>query len=95
MPDGFRSLNEILNNDEGFQSLREVIKASDVVTDFKFIFPDLIKVADAVKVDKGKLILRVQNSIWRSELRFREKSIVEKINEFYKEPRVRGIKFIL
>lgn len=95
MPDGFRSLNDIINNDEGFATLRSIIKASDVVADFKFIFPELAKVADAVKIDKGKLILKVQNSIWRSELRFREKGIVDKINEFYKEPRIKGIKFIL
>ena len=45
------------------------------------------------EVDKMFLKLKVENAVWRSELKFREREIVEKINNFYKEERIKGIKF--
>ena len=60
---------------------------------FLEIFPDLVKVAKALKVDKKTLFLKVENSVWRSELKFSESVIIEKINTFFKEERIKYIKF--
>lgn len=94
MHNGFTSLKEVFNKEPGFENLRKVVKQSDVVNDFMEIFPELTKVAEAVKVDKKALCLRVENAAWRSELKHREKQIIEKVNKFYKEERIRFVRFV-
>jgi hypothetical protein len=94
MPEGFRSLEEIFEHDPELQKIRNSVKQYDVVDYFSKIFPDLGRVARAVKTDKNILFLRVENSVWRSELRLKEKLIVENINKYFKEERIKGIKFI-
>ena len=39
-------------------------------------------------------MLKVENPSWRSELKFKETEIIEKINQFYKEERITQIRFI-
>ena len=94
MHDDFRSLAEIFENDPELGNVRRTVKQYDLVDDFTKIFPDLVKVAKAVKTEKMMLFLRVENSVWRSELRFMEKIIVEKVNTYFKEERIRGVKFV-
>jgi len=93
MPDGFKSLGDVFRKEPAFKNLRDVVKSSDVINDFYKIFPDLEKIAIAKKVVKKVLKLRVENPTWRSEMKFREKEIIEKINKFYNEERVNQIRF--
>ncbi|HKJ81965.1 MAG TPA: DUF721 domain-containing protein [Ignavibacteriaceae bacterium] len=94
MHNGFASLKEIFDAEPGFENLRRVVKQSDVVNDFGKILPELKKVATAVKVEKKALCLRVENPAWRSELKFRENEIIEKVNNFYKEKRIMFVRFV-
>jgi len=93
MPDGFRSLKDVFSTEPQLINVRRIVKASDVVIDFDKIFPRLKKIAVPQKVDKMFLKLKVSNSVWRSELKFKEREIVERINKFYNEERIKGIKF--
>ena len=93
MPDDFKSLGEVFRREPAFKNLREVVKSSDVVNDFYKIFPDFEKIAAPIKVVKKVLRLRVENSTWRSEMKFREKEIIERINKFYSEKRINQIRF--
>ncbi len=93
MPDNFKSLGDVFRKEPAFKNLREVVKSSDVINDFYKIFPDYERVASPIKVDKKVLKLRVENSTWRSEMKFREKEIVEKINKYYNEERIKQIRF--
>jgi hypothetical protein len=93
MPDGFKSLKEVYRRDPQLRNVRKIVKSSEVVLDFYKIFPDLEKVAKPQKVDKMFLKIRVENAVWRSELKFRELEIVNKINDYYSEERIKGIKF--
>jgi hypothetical protein len=93
MHDGFKSLKEIFTKENGLYKVRNIVKSSDVVIDFYKVFPDLKKVAIPKKVDKMFLKLKVENAVWRSELKFKEREIVDKINNFYNEERIKGIKF--
>lgn len=93
MHNNFRSLKEVFITDPNLKNVRKIVKASDVVNDFNKIFPKLSKIAVPLKVDKLFLKLKVENAVWRSELKFKEKEIVEKINKFYNEERIKGIKF--
>ena len=93
MPNSFKSLKEVYKSEPLLNNVRRVVKSSEVVLDFYKIFPDLEKVAKPQKVDKMFLKMRVENAVWRSELKFRELEIVNKINDYYSEERIKGIKF--
>ena len=93
MPDGFKSLKEVYRNEPQLRNVRKVVKSSEVILDFYKIFPDLEKVARPQKVDKMFLKLKVENAVWRSELKFKEQEIINKINKYYNEERIKGIKF--
>jgi hypothetical protein len=91
---GFSSFKDILKNEPGLNNVRRVISQSDVVLEFSNIFPDLSKVAAAVKVERKMLYLKVENPAWRNELRFKESFIVKKINDFFGEARINQVKFL-
>ena len=93
MPDSFKSLGDVFIREPAFKNLREVVKSSDVVNDFNKIFPDFKKIATAQKVIKKVLKLLVENSTLRSEMKFKEKEIIERINKFYNEERIKQIRF--
>lgn len=94
MPDGFFRLKEIIKTDPGLAGIRKILKQADVPADFYKIFPDLKKIAKAVKVEKKTLFLKVENAAWRSELKFKEQLIVDKVNEHYKEERIKYVRFV-
>jgi len=93
MPDSFKSLGEVFRSEPPLNNIRRIVKSSEVVLDFYKIFPDLEKVVKPQKVDKMFLKIRVENAVWRSELKFREMEIVKRINNYYNEERIKGIKF--
>ncbi len=94
MPKGFKSLDEIINKDPALSRIRKIINEADVVGDFGILFPELQKIAKAVKAEKKTLTLRVENAAWRNELKFKEKLLIEKINNHYKEERILRVKFL-
>ncbi|MCX6150429.1 MAG: DUF721 domain-containing protein [Ignavibacteriales bacterium] len=90
----FRSINEVFKKDEALANIRIFVKQSDIVSLFGSLFPDLKNIASAVKLEKEILFLRVENSVWRSELKFHQKIIVERINDHYGEIVVKSVKFL-
>jgi Dna[CI] antecedent, DciA len=94
MHEGFISLREAFEQEPALSKLRNSIKDFDVITNFYEIFQDLEKIVVPVKVKNSTLFLRVENSVWRSELKFKEQIIIEKINTFVKEERIKKIKFV-
>ncbi len=94
MSSGFKSLDEIINKEPAFKGLRKIIQEADVVDDFSSLFPELQKIAKAVKVEKKTLVLRVENAAWRNELKFKEKLLIEKLNKHYNEERISQVKFL-
>jgi hypothetical protein len=94
MHSGFMSLSEVFNSDPALAKVRNIVKESDVTVEFNKIFPDLNKVTEAVRVEKMVLILKVENAAWRSELKFKENVIVDKINKYFNETRINRVKFV-
>jgi hypothetical protein len=92
MSDGFISISEIISKEPSLEKLRKVIKQYDVITGFHKIFPDLKNVAIPIKITKKVLYIKVQNAAWRSELKFNQQTIIEKINTFYKEEIIKAIR---
>ncbi|MBZ0199425.1 MAG: DUF721 domain-containing protein, partial [Ignavibacteriaceae bacterium] len=84
----------IINKDPVFANLRNIMQQSDVVIEFKKIFPDLVKVTTAVKVEKKTIYLRAENAAWRSELKYREKEIIDKINIYFDDERIKAVRFV-
>lgn len=94
MYDGFRSLKNIVDASPELESIKKAIKESDVISQFFQIFPELEKVVVPVKVEKKILKMKVENAAWRSEIKFNEKSFVDKINLHFKDHRVNQIRFV-
>lgn len=93
MPDNFKSFAELFKADPGLAPVRKIIKQSDVVIEFFKVFPEMKKVVRPLKVVKKVLFINVENSILRSELKFKESLMVEKINKYFNEEVVQGIRF--
>jgi len=94
MPKKIVSLGEVLNTDENFAIIMTKVREYNVVDKFPEIFPELTKIAQAIKVNNSVLFLHVENSVWRSELKLREKLILKKINTHINELKIKSIKFI-
>jgi len=94
MSSSFKSLKEIFIREKSLKPIREIVDSSDVVVKFSEIFPNLEKVVMPLSCEKKILKLKVENPAWRSELRFMEAEMIEKINMFFNEQRINQIKFI-
>ena len=51
-------------------------------------------VTEAVKIEKGVLIVRVQNGPWRNELNLLKNDVIEKLNVALGEKLVKEIRFV-
>ncbi len=94
MHDGFNSLSDIIDQNPGLSGLRKVLKQSEVVNSFYEIFPEFQKIVTAVKVEKKTMYLSAESSAWKSELKFKDQLIIEKINNHFHEERVKWIRFV-
>jgi Dna[CI] antecedent, DciA len=94
MPNGFISLADAIEKEPSLNSLKKSIKDFDVIAKFYEIFNDLEKIAEPVKIQNKTLFLRVENSVWRSEIKFKEQAIVAKINNYLKSSVINKIKFV-
>src|SRR3989339_177417 len=90
----FRTIDDVLNKEAEFSSLRESLGNYNIVDEFEKIFPELKPIAKAVKVEKQILFLRVENSVWKSELNLRKNLIAEKINKHFNGQVIKTLKFL-
>ncbi|MFA7227786.1 MAG: DUF721 domain-containing protein [Melioribacteraceae bacterium] len=90
----FKTIEDVLNSENEFINLRESLKNYDIVNNFEKIFPELKLIAHPVKVEKQVLFLRVENSVWKSELNFRKNLIAEKINKHFNKQVIKSIRFL-
>jgi hypothetical protein len=94
MPDNFRSISDVLHKEKEFSRIVAKAKEEEIVTKFKEIFPELNKIAKAIKFNRKVLYLRVENSVWRSELNLKQSAIISKIEKQFNNTVVDRIKFI-
>ena len=87
-------LSEIINNTKSFEKLRNSVDGYRVVDKFYDVFPELKKVAEAKRFDGRTLFIRVENSVWRSELNINKETMIKKINKYINKEIIKNIKFI-
>jgi len=94
MHDKFISIKEALNTNPGLTSVRNSLKQSEVIEKFFSVFPEMEKVVKPVNVIKKTLLLSVESSVLKSELKFNQAIMIEKINKYFNEERVKSIRFV-
>lgn len=90
----FKSISDVIKKSREFNPLREAVLRERIIEEFYNIFPELKTIAEPVKVHKDKLILKVENSVWKSELNFRKTIITKKINKYIGSEIINSIRFI-
>ena len=94
MPKKIKSVGEVIKDENSFVKFRKVAEEYKIVESYKEVFPELTKISKAVKVERETLFLKVENSVWRSELNLKQKIMTEKINNYFGEKVIRTIRFI-
>lgn len=94
MLDSFRSVKDIILKEPGLSGLKTDIINSETILEFTKIFPDLEQIVKPIKIENKTLFLKVENSVWRSELNLQNKSLIEKLNSHFKEERIKAIRFL-
>ncbi|MBN1638564.1 MAG: DUF721 domain-containing protein [Ignavibacteriales bacterium] len=90
----YKSIAEVFQKEKEFKKFREILKENEILEAFGILFPDLKKIAKPIKIEKNNLFLRVENSVWRSELHLKQKMIIEKVNEHFNKIIIKSIKFV-
>lgn len=90
----FKTITDVIEKEKDFEKLRERLKDHYVIEDFDKIFPELKKIAQAVRVHKLVLYLKVENSVWKSELNLSKTILIEKVNKYFNETIIKSIKFL-
>ncbi len=90
----FRVISDILFNEKEFRQIVVKAKEQEVVERFSEIFPELKTIAKAIKFSNNVLYLRVENSVWRSELNLKQTALINKINMNIKDVSIDKLKFI-
>lgn len=94
MPDNFRSISDVLFKEREFSKIVAKAKEEEIVTKFSEIFPELNAIAKAIKFNRNILFLRVENSVWRSELNLKQQAMISKIKKQFSNIHIEKIKFI-
>jgi len=94
MHNKIKTVGEIFKSDKAFDKVRQTALENDIVQNFSQIFPDLKMVVEAQKISKGSLYLKVESSVWKSELNLRKHLIIERINGSFGEDIIKRIKFV-
>jgi hypothetical protein len=93
MPSGFKSLKDVFDREPELKTIRNILREGEIENDFHKIFPELKKIVASVKSGKNTLIIKVDNPAWRQELKLKEENIINKINSFYNEKRIKQLRF--
>ncbi len=87
------SVGEIIAASPLLKKVHELILNGEVIENFFVIFPGLLGKATPAKFEKKILYINVDYSVLKGELKFHDTEIVKKINEYFKEERVKKVRF--
>lgn len=87
------TIGEIIAREPSLKKVHELLLNAEVIEKFYDIFPGLRGQATPAKLEKKVLYITVDNSVLKGELKFHDAEIVEKINSFFQEERIKKIRF--
>jgi len=87
------SIGEIISREPSLKKVQELLLNGEVIEKFYEIFPGLRGIATPAKMEKKVLYITVDYSVLKGELKFHDAEIVEKINSFFNEERIKKIRF--
>ena len=94
MQNKFVSLKQLLQNFIGQPDFKKSNILSQLRKNWRLFVSNLAaEHTQPYKIDKKKLYVSTDNSIWITELRFQKTEIINKIKEKYKDVDVRDIHF--
>ncbi len=93
MNDDFSGIREIIQSAPSLKKVNDLMMAEEIIHLFSELFPALKGNVEAVKFEKGALIVRVENPALRSELKLHDAEIIKKINTAISGERLKKIKF--
>jgi hypothetical protein len=88
-----KRVGDVLKTSAEFRRLARAAEEQRAIEVFPDVFPFLAEDAVPLSVADGTLHLRVENAAWRSEIKFREREILEKLNAELDGAPVRRLKF--
>ncbi len=95
MPDdGFKSFGEAFNGSKELSAMRSAVKNLDALNLANDLFAAMGIPGAAKRVEYQSLFVHIEDSVWKNELRFNQKKILDNINSHFKEQVVNSIKFI-
>ena len=84
------ALDEVLDT----FSLTKIREYNAVTRWAELVGEQIAGVTEAVRIDRGVLVVRVTNSPWRNELMLMKNTILEKVNGAVGQGKVRDIRFV-
>lgn len=91
----FKNVKDIIEKENEFANFRKAVKEQDIIGKFGEVFPTFKEIAVPVRLTNGVLFIKVENSVWRSELNLKKELMISKINSFFnEEDLIKNIKFI-
>lgn len=95
MPDGsFKTFGEAYGGSKELNAMRGAVNNLDALNLANNLFAGMGIPGAAKKVDGKTLYVKVEDSIWKNELRMNQKNILNNINAHFKEQVINSIKFI-
>lgn len=77
----FRTIGEVLKFSKEFQYIRELASSSEVIDIFFSCYPQYKNYVFAIKIEKKKLVIRIENSAIRSSIKHKTEEIISSIND--------------
>lgn len=75
-------------------SLGKVREYNAVTHWAEIVGEQIARVSEAVRIDRGVLVVRVTNGPWRNELSLRKAEILAKVNNTTGQTKLRDIRFV-
>jgi hypothetical protein len=92
---GFNDVNGILRRILNKYGLTDQLIQLDVMENYETIFPGLIsKNSSPVSVKNGTMMIKVNNSVIRNELKFQQDDIIEKLNTYLGTRYIKKIRLV-
>lgn len=88
-------IGDIIRDTIADLGIQESIKKHQVLVDWhRLVGESVSKVTEPQRISRGRIFVKVKNDVWRHELHYQKKTIIDQINEGVGSQVVKEIIFI-